>query len=474
MKKSVGSAVLSPQSNGDSRKHNKFRIKKKKILFGSIIILLIALVIGTSEFTVRYQAQQKMQVPVQELSNSEYPENPSTFDPNYQRYADRKLNIIKHNNHKFDFILEPTNERTAQIAIKDIDLSLFIPKVPEWVEDEGLEIISLVDREWNRQQVSFPADSEHIEVIGGDNFEQENIAEVALARNCLNAGLWEIILSTKDEDGNKSTYYQAWFDLPMGHYKNVFEDINNISYWKHWWRLEHWQGPTNTITNVDLLRNVTAEKNIATQFPLDEKIIVAGEQKRKVRTTNAVNFNTWNDFYQKENKIQFASFIPPGFYTHNKPKKSEYWRINKLDKTILRNIQPVGSSETLQEIELVFSDRETNETRKLFISGINIKDLPQLPVEDYGKGLYMPMGIGVPPFYQSYEELKQNPPAESPYFSVLLDADNKWIDHHGVIGIDGPAMHRDIDNPELLHLYLLSYERNTLIGHFLIDTSDIS
>jgi hypothetical protein len=78
------------------------------------------------------------------------------------------------------------------------------------------------------------------------------------------------------------------------------------------------------------------------------------------------------------------------------------------------------------------------------------------------------MGIGVPPFYQSYEDLKKSHPYESPYFSVLLDSKDKWIDHHH-LAVDGTAMHLDKDNPNLLHLYLLSYERNTLIAHFTID-----
>jgi hypothetical protein len=32
-------------------------------------------------------------------------------------------------------------------------------------------------------------------------------------------------------------------------------------------------------------------------------------------------------------------------------------------------------------------------------------------------------------------------------------------------------MHRDLDKPSLVHVYLLSYERHSLIGHFLIETS---
>ena len=77
----------------------------------------------------------------------------------------------------------------------------------------------------------------------------------------------------------------------------------------------------------------------------------------------------------------------------------------------------------------------------------------------------MPMGIGVPPFFQSYEELQRQPPDRSLYASVLLDPADHWIDHHS-FGIDGPVMHRDERDPHLLHIELLSYERHALIAHF--------
>ncbi len=175
----------------------------------------------------------------------------------------------------------------------------------------------------------------------------------------------------------------------------------------------------------------------------------------------------WRDIYKSENKIEFATFRPPGFYDPNKPWGNEYWRIGKFEKAILRNIQPIGVKQNLQEIELLLRDTKTGEQNRLFISGINIQNLPKLPVEEYNKGLYMPMGIGIPPFYQSYEELTKSPPDESPFFSFLLDSKDRWIDHHH-LAVDGSVMHLDQDNPNLLHLYLLSYERNTLIAHFLL------
>jgi hypothetical protein len=445
-----------------------FRVTKKQVLFSTLVVFLGLISVGAFWVTFRYKYDTKISVKLQELSNAEYPENPAPLAKTFQRYSSRKLTVVKKDNTHFDFVLEPSNEKTAKIVVKNVDLKLLVPKVPEWVKkDQGLEVIALTDREWNRQQISFPANSEHIEISGGDGFEKQNLTEIALANNCLNAGYWEILLFTK-EDNNKSLYYQSWFTFPMGLYKNVFENINNMSYWKHWWRLEHWQDPSGTVVRTDLLRKVIDQKEIATKFLPDEKIIVSGEQGRKVRTTLAKNLTTWKDFYNQENDIKFATFRPPGFYDSQKPWGNEYRRIGKFQKAILRNIKPVGVEQNLQEIELLFSDIKTGETNKLFISGVNLKELPKLAVADYSKGLYMPLGIGIPPFYQKYEELEKNHPDKSPYFSVLLDSKDKWIDHHH-LALDGTAMHLDKDNPNLLHIYFLSYERNTLIAHFSIN-----
>ncbi|MHC5833061.1 MAG: hypothetical protein ACYT04_98035, partial [Nostoc sp.] len=92
------------------------------------------------------------------------------------------------------------------------------------------------------------------------------------------------------------------------------------------------------------------------------------------------NITKWRDFYTANNEIKFASFRSPGFYDQNKPWANEYWRIGKFDKAILRNIQPIGVEQNLQEIELGFTDTKTGEKNRLFISGVNLKTLPQLPV----------------------------------------------------------------------------------------------
>jgi len=45
-----------------------------------------------------------------------------------------------------------------------------------------------------------------------------------------------------------------------------------------------------------------------------------------------------------------------------------------------------------------------------------------------------------------------------------LDDEGKWLDSHE-IGIDGPLLHLSEDG-ETLHVWLLSFERHALVGHY--------
>jgi len=180
----------------------------------------------------------------------------------------------------------------------------------------------------------------------------------------------------------------------------------------------------------------------------------------------AANVVTWGDFY-RPNDIHYATFVPPGRYSDTTPWSNEYPRIANFEGAVLRKVKSPASDETVDELELTFANRANSAKLRFLASGFEIDKLPQLPVAAYPKGLYMPMGIGVPPFYQDYVLLQQHPPDQSPYFSVLLDEQDRWIDHHH-FAIDGPVMHRDSDDPGKLHIYLLSYERHSLIGHWIV------
>lgn len=444
------------------------KLKKALLIFSVLVLNLLLVFVGF--FFARYKTEQITEVKLQELSHFDYPENPANLSTQHGRYNDRKLKIIQKDQTHFDLILEPkekNNPQISKIIFKNIDISLFVTGKPSWIKDQNLEIIAITDREWNRQQASFGRDSQNLE-ISKEGFDAKNLYSAALAKNCLNAGYWEILLSSK-ENNKKALYYQAWFTFPIGHYKKLFEQNSQRKYLKHLWRLEHWVDPEGLKLNLNQIRQVLNEKKTnKAQFLGEESVFAYGEQARKIRTSQTINIKQWQDFYKRANypEIKFATFFGSGQYRNQKPWSNEYWRIAKFQEIKLREIKTKSSEKKLQELEISFKDQKTGQTNRLLVGGIDLEKTPQLPVKEYYKGFYMPMGISVPPFYQSYQELLENNPLESTYYSLLLDQENRWLNHHD-IALDGSVIHKDQSDPGLFHLYLLSYERHTLIGHFI-------
>ena len=437
----------------------------------TVLVLLVAtLGVGVLLWDrSKYQVASSMNLPLREFSTAEYPEDPAERSLMNSRYRQRTLTLIQKDERHFDFVLESKDPAVAKIVFKNVDAGLFATSQPEWTrQHEGNQLIALIDREWSRQQVSFKKGNPHLEVTGGDGYEATNIFTADLAKNCLNAGLWEIQL-TFQERNNKALYYHAWFTFPLGHYRKLVEANSGIVYSKFWRRLEHWVNPAGATLDLAGLRKTVSERTPAAVFPRSERVFAGGEQKRKMRCVTAENIRTWGDYFDGRD-VCFATFIKPGRYSVQHPWKHQYWRIGDYQRTILRDvISPVGTN-VLQELELVFRDTRTGETNRLFIGGFDAAQLPQLPIADYSKGFYRPMGISVPPFFQAYEELEANLPWKSPYYSFIVDSKDAWINHHE-LSVDGPVMHRDEKDPNLLHLYLLSYERHALVAHFLIPLS---
>ncbi len=443
-----------------------WRSGRSNTLKWMLTLLCISLVLAALGFRTynRYHTAAVMNIPVREFSNAEYPEDPALRSAHHGKYNGRELVLTQRDASHFDFVFEPMSPHVAKVTFRNIDVGLMTPNLPAWsLDDPGLLRIAITDRQWNRQQVQFPAGSLHIEVEGGDGFEKTNLVSAELAKNCLNAGLWELQLFT-NENGNKSLYYQGWFTFPLGHYKQIFERSTGLSYRNHFYYLEHWVDPAGTPIALSKLRKVVAEREIVAAFDPAEKILSSGEQLRKRRTLLAENAVAWNDFYKSSNSVQFAAFIPPGRYSVDRPWGNEYSGIDQLKKTVLRDIRSPGAENPLHEVEMVFESSAGPGISRFFVSGFDLRSLPQLPAADYPKGMYMPMGIGIPPFFQAYEPLTKSPPHLSPYFSVLLDANDRWIDHHRS-AIDGIVMHRDEVKEDVVHAYFLSYERHTLINH---------
>jgi uncharacterized membrane protein YdjX (TVP38/TMEM64 family) len=445
------------------------KVRLRTVVLAALALLLLAAAgLGVRTWT-RYRTADVMEVAIKEYDNAEYPEDPAARSLHHGQYDGRKLVLVKKDDTHFDFVFEPLHPHVARVVFRDVDVSLMTPSLPEWTKaDPSLVRIALTDRQWNRQQVAFGGPgSLHVEVSGGDGFEAKNLYSAELAKNCLNAGLWEVLLFTR-EKGEKTLYYQGWFTFPLGHYRHLFEGNTGLPYWRHWYYLEHWFDPAGTPVPLDRLRRVVRQRRVAATFDPGEPVLAAGEQARKRRTTMAENVRTWGDFSDGR-KVRFASFIPPGRYSVRHPWKNGYRRMDHFEEAVLREVVSAASPKRLHELELVFTGSKGGGVCRFLVSGFDLERLPRLAVEDYPKGRYMPMGIGTPPFFQAYEELRENPPQKSPYVSVLLDGEGRWIDHHS-FAIDGPVLHRDSADPSLLHVYLLSYERHSLIAHLVVPT----
>ncbi len=444
------------------------RVRRRTVVAALGVLLLLTAGAAAARTYFRYHTADTTDINVLEYGNDEYPEDPAERSVHHGQYNGRRLVLVKKDATHFDFVFEPQHPHVARVTFRDVDVSLMTPGLPAWAQDDdGLRRVALTDRQWNRQQVAFGGPkSPHVELSGGDGFERERLVSAELAKNCLNAGLWEVLLFT-EEHGDKVLYYQGWFTFPLGHYRDLFEQNTGLPYARHWHYLEHWIDPAGTPVPLEKLRRVTREREAAATFDRAEAVISSGEQVRKRRTTVAEDVVTWGDFYDGR-PLCFASFVPPGRYSLRQPWHNGYRRMDRFDKAVWRDVVSPAGDRPLSELELVFSGSAGSGLSRFVVSGFDFGALPQLPVKDYPKGLYMPMGVGTPPFFQGYEQLVRNPPEKSPYFCLQLDERGRWVDHHS-FAVDGPVLHRDENDPDRLHVYLLSYERHSLIAHVTVD-----
>ncbi len=429
-------------------------------------LMAAAVLSGTVWFQIRYDNAPTQNVELRHFRDAEYPEDPELRSRAFGSYRHRRLTIQHLTGTRFRFLLEPDSDHATPIELPDVDLAHIVAAVPSWITfDEDLTKVGLIDREWNRQQVRFPRNSPHIHVLeDGDGFEQRALSRVDLARNCLNAGLWELLLFAM-EDGEERVYEHSWFTFPLGLYKNLFEQVNGLSYWDYWWSLEHWVDPSGTPIQLDRLRTVEQEWPIPTTARWDEPVAASGEQTRKQKNILTPVAVTYRDWYKQP--VRFASFIPPGRYSVRHPRETKLHYLAELTGATLRRVKSLAGPKPLTEIELMFRSNQTGETTRFIVGGLDLATLPAVSQKEYDRGWQVPLGIGNPSFFESYEYAVGNPPTQRTFYGFHLDAQNRWIDHHAV-GVDGPLLHWDTDDPSLLHLYLLSYERHALLNHFVL------
>lgn len=454
-------------------------LKKHYIIFGSLILLIITSCSseGTQEKTVEKQPEQYL-LDIKELSDDEYPDNPDIGfrSEEYGEVSHPKLALepLSKEGH-FSIKLFPGNDRSDTIFLPDVDIYTYMLDLPKHIKkDEYLTYIGIINLEWNRQQIRYD-DGKGLWEVKGDGYEKENLVRLDLARNCLNSGLWEIILFEKDENGVTKPYYHGWFDFPLDLYKQLFEAKTSLDYDQYKAHLENWTAPKKGKINLEVLRDVVSQKKIDAVNKNDSLYPITGARiKKKKNILFPDSVARISDFLTDSTK--YSTFTPPGYYNTSDPRKTQLSRLLKLKEAHLRKVTPANfhdSSEsykkpTLQEIELVFSDGHSDAETHFLVGGLDFTQIPVLSVKEHNKGIKMPMGIANHAFYETYEYAISHPTTENLYYAFLLDENGDWLDSHE-IGIDGPLLF--FDKNGRLHLMILSFERHSFVGHFILDVN---
>ncbi len=331
--------------------------------------------------------------------------------------------------------------------------------LPEWTkaDDPGLQRIALTDRQWNRQQVSFAHPSPHVEASWGNGFEKTHLASAELAKNCLNAGLWEVLLYVQ-EDGRKALYYHGWFTFPLGHYAHLFERNTGLPYWRHFYYLEHWDDPAGTPLHLDGLRRVKDERPVPATFLGDEEIVAAGEQVGKRRDVIADNLVSLEEDYYDGRKVAARRFRAAGPLQFQSAVEERVLAAARSRRRYGATIISPATEKPLQELELVFTGKGGG-TCRILVNGFDLHALPLAARRGLSQGTVPADGHRQPAVLSElrvYATIRRSLARTSAW---RLDEDDHWLNHHE-LAVDGVVLHRDADDPEVLHVYLLSYERH--------------
>ena len=403
---------------------------------------------------------------LKELSDVDYPDNPD-ISIRHSKYTETEMNEITfiQNDHGFDLIISPTNIDDDTVLMNAIQLMEFIPSIPHCAkDDEYMKLISVVNQEWNRNQVKWTGDALTNAMPNNYTVNGEIITRVDLARNCLSSYLWELFFYCK-VDGKDKVFYHGWFHFPEQLYKDLFQERNDDDFEKFAQHMVDWKDPENQLLNLELIRKINTSHAVDFINHDEEMYPLQGERKKKeIAIIYPTKYSKMSDFHT--DSALFATFSAPGFYNRKDPRKTELGRFHSLDNVEYRKTTDSESKEH-DELKLLFTRANGEETQFIF-GGLDFSTLPILAVEDCNSGNPYPMGIGNHPFYEDCKSHEELCSLDNPYFGVFLNKDGNWLDSHN-IGIDGPLLHLDQDNPNIIHVWLLSFERHALVGHYEID-----
>ena len=418
--------------------------------------------------TIKSEDKTTFSVSLRELSDEEYPDNPD-ITVRHEKCVETTMKSIEfiRKGELFDIYLIPDNAKDDTAHLFEIDLMEFIPTIPEYVRnDEYMSLISIVNQEWNRNQVKWQDEqlktASHAEfcVVNG-----EKVTRMDVARNCLNSYLWEVFLYA-DVEGSNKVFYHGWFDFPKDLYHELYAKRNGKKFEEVADFLENWKNPPSEKINLSALRSVISKVNPSYSNESDVMYPLAGERKKKqIGIVTPTEVTKMSDFYTDAST--FATFSPPGFYNRADPRTTELGRFQNLETVAyLKTKTNLGDR---SEFHFNYSDDQGRKTQ-FIIGGFDLTKLPRLSTEEANSGHQFPMGIGNHPFYEDYVMHEGQCSLTNPNFGVLLDENGNWLDSH-YIGIDGPLLHLDKDDPNKLHVWILSFERHALIAHYVLDLS---
>jgi hypothetical protein len=425
----------------------------KKIVYGVYLLLWL----GSCQSTPNPVANNKRyQFPVQNLSDEAYPDNPDIgfrMSDYAQQYFTQGT-LERNNNERYDLYFY--NE-TDTLIFDQLDLSEFIPAIPDqYKQDAYLSLLTCVNQEWNRNQVRFD----------GASFQSTNarLVRADIARNCLNAYLWEIIVYA-EENGKTLPYAHGWFNFPRDLYAELFETKNGQAFSTYQASMEAWIDPPSEPIQLQLLRQPLAALDIAWTDSSDAMYPLAGARQKKFKEIiTPVEFATMRDL--QSDATTFATFTPPGFYNRKDPRTTELGRLQQLQHAQLFQTVSKVNHDTLHELQLLFADEAGARKTQLVLGGLNLSDFPILPSAEANKGWKTSMGFANHSFYEAYATQVSQKTQQNPYYGYLATNKGRWLDSHR-IGIDGPVFHFSDVNRKVLHLWLLSFERHALVGHYI-------
>lgn len=426
------------------------------------ILLITTLLIScnaSSEKSDPKKKEKPRSFVITNLSDNEYPNNPDIGfrSKKYQNIFFTE-GEIESTNETFKWNFSFFSNNSDSISLDNLDISELIPTIPSSVKsDEYLSYISIVNQEWNRNQIHFKQDE--------FSSNMSKIVRVDLARNCLNAYLWEVILFV-DEEGETLPYAHGWFDFPHELYAQLFEEKNNIPFSVYKKPLENWVDPKSEKVDLEILRTVADTVKIKFQDLSDQMYPLKGARAKKYKEIiKPDTFTTMRDL--QSDSTTFATFSSPGFYNKKDPRKTELGRLYHLKNIELFKTKAKPGNDTLYEMVLKFNHRITDEETKLIIGGLELNSFPILSEKEVNNGWKNAMGIGNHSFYEGYKTHIKSKSKNSAYYAMFLDKDDKWLDSHK-IGVDGPIFHFSDQKRKILNLWLLSFERHALIGHYKI------